>query len=414
MACVVYGLAAQSQTGWLYLGLSWYGGALLVGLVGPSLMVRGLRAEASAFGASGAPHEGDPLTMEVTFTNLSRRPRYWLTLRDESGLSDPTMNAEQGGGHLFVPYLAPRRSLTARWLVPARRRGVFGVGQVCVASTAPFGLLRAEVTFAAPDRELVVYPRRWPLPHVGAGGREGDGLISRRQTSGAEFYGTRPYRTGDSLRLVHWRSTARRGSLVVRELEQPSLPALTIVLVTALPAFDARDKREAAAAVERGHVLFETAVRLAASAVRWGDLHGYAVHLRSDSVEPAAPRPTGDGVTRRQADNYLTRVQPTEIVGSTTHQDAGLAVDALLGGVPAGYLALVVAPHPSPALLPALQALHRRCARLTVALGGVESTDVVLDPEVSAGGTVAQALARSGIAVTPFGPHDETVVVALC
>jgi hypothetical protein len=56
-----------------------------------------------------------------------------------------------------------------------------------------------------------------------------------RAGSGNELFGIREYRPGDSLRRIHWRSSARHGELVVREYEPPGLQTLTI-LVDSSPA----------------------------------------------------------------------------------------------------------------------------------------------------------------------------------
>jgi len=49
-------------------------------------------------------------------------------------------------------------------------------------------------------------------------------------TAQAEIHGVRSYRSGDNPRLIHWRTSARRGELMVRELEDvPSDNLLVIV-----------------------------------------------------------------------------------------------------------------------------------------------------------------------------------------
>src|SRR5207248_1279111 len=130
-----------------------------------------------------------------------------------------------------VPVLPAGASVTLAWTLRPRRRGVFQLPALRVSTCAPFGLARAAAPVAATPREVVVYPRWWALPHGEPGAFAGDGATpERRQAQGSDFFGTRPYRAGDSLRWVHWRSTARHGALVVREFEEPALPTLTVVL----------------------------------------------------------------------------------------------------------------------------------------------------------------------------------------
>src|SRR5439155_15517711 len=92
---------------------------------------------------------------------------------------------------------------------------------------------------ASPGVGLVVLPaagtaeaeglRRWVLRQAGGEGRAHKTL--RRATSDpADVRGVRPYRPGDSMRWVHWRSSARRRQLLVREYDAAPSPDLVIVV----------------------------------------------------------------------------------------------------------------------------------------------------------------------------------------
>jgi uncharacterized protein (DUF58 family) len=54
-------------------------------------------------------------------------------------------------------------------------------------------------------------------------------MLLRRQ-SGFELHGVREYEQGESLRRVHWRSTARRGQLMVKELEDAPRDEIAVLL----------------------------------------------------------------------------------------------------------------------------------------------------------------------------------------
>ena len=73
---------------------------------------------------------------------------------------------------------------------------------------------------------------------------------SPRAGYGNEVFGVREYRPGDSLRRIHWRSSARRGELVVREYEPPGLQTLTILVDPTPPSVPAADQIARLAASE--------------------------------------------------------------------------------------------------------------------------------------------------------------------
>jgi uncharacterized protein (DUF58 family) len=141
-------------------------------------------------------------------------------------------------------------------------------GPVALTSAVPFGFLECE-RLAQTDGEIVVLPklgvadadglRRWVLRYAG-----GDGWAKRVQrrasADAAEVRGVREYRTGDALRDIHWRSTARRGEPMVREYDKSPSPELVLVVEPWLP--------EKPTDADRAHL--EAALSLAATiAVRW-------------------------------------------------------------------------------------------------------------------------------------------------
>jgi uncharacterized protein (DUF58 family) len=76
--------------------------------------------------------------------------------------------------------------------------------------------------------------RKW-LIRTGAGDSNARRPVNRGLPSAADVRGVRPYRAGDSPRDVHWRTTARRGSLMVREYDSTSPLDLTLVFEPYLP-----------------------------------------------------------------------------------------------------------------------------------------------------------------------------------
>ncbi len=128
-----------------------------------------------------------------------------------------------------------RRILLSRTI---NRRGTYTLGPIRITSSFPLGMIRWR--YDVPESEnaqFVVHPAIGQMQFLG---RQklgikgvGDGKPNASLLEGVdEFRGVRDYRPGDPARLVHWRSTAKRGSLVVRELDPTA--GRGILLVTLL------------------------------------------------------------------------------------------------------------------------------------------------------------------------------------
>jgi uncharacterized protein (DUF58 family) len=148
-------------------------------------------------------------------TNESRWVRVWFELEDASALPANT-------GSRVLSMIGPgrSRSYVARTLLA--RRGAFDLGPTIVSSGDPFGLFLYRATFPG-TRKLEVLPYFVELesfyPQVGllAGGQ-----ALRKKTVDVTPYaaGVREYAPGDSLNRIHWKSTARRDQIMVKEFEQ--------------------------------------------------------------------------------------------------------------------------------------------------------------------------------------------------
>ncbi len=110
-------------------------------------------------------------------------------------------------------------SATVKLFHRAPRRGWLRPGRLCVQTFYPLGLLRAW-TWIDLDIQALIYPR----PVLGARpvSEEGDadmGMRSRKRGSD-DFYGFRPYRSGDNLRHVMWRAYAKGQPLQTKEFAE--------------------------------------------------------------------------------------------------------------------------------------------------------------------------------------------------
>lgn len=148
---------------------------------------------------------GGTLTLRCVLRADSRRERPALLLECEDS---PTVFALGAGERatVAVDWQPAHRG----WQHPPRLR---------LWTLHPLGLALAWCYFR-PDTRLLVYPRAErdppPLPQG-----EGDGNALARSGRGEELHHLRDYRSGDPMRDVAWKSSARIGHLLVREHEQP-------------------------------------------------------------------------------------------------------------------------------------------------------------------------------------------------
>jgi uncharacterized protein (DUF58 family) len=126
-------------------------------------------------------------------------------------------------GVLF-PYVPAGETRKGQYRGRLLDRGCYQFGPLRLSTRFPFGLFSRTVTVGGSET-LIVVPRLGRLTEGWAARRleAFAGADRRRQRPGTDgdFYGVRQWRAGDGQRLVHWRSSARVGQLVVRQLERP-------------------------------------------------------------------------------------------------------------------------------------------------------------------------------------------------
>lgn len=220
-AAVVFLVGTSVQAGWLLVLTACMGGAAVAGLWLPGRMIgRGIELErrgpAEAF-------QGDRVHVSLVVRNRSSRHRLALDLRDEHL---ETVRA-------FVARLAPEETVIVETERTALRRGVHPASDVVVASAAPFGVAERRRRIEVPSR-TVVYPalvRLDELPFLEAAPTPERAIhTAPRRGTGPDYLGIREYRVGDSMRHVHWPSTARHGALMVREFEREQTRRLAVVI----------------------------------------------------------------------------------------------------------------------------------------------------------------------------------------
>jgi uncharacterized protein (DUF58 family) len=135
-------------------------------------------------------------------------------------------------GEIETVMVNRRGRLRGSYLIGGVPRGRYAVESVDAVLEDPFGLERVELKLPAGE-SLLVYPRLVDLDGLfsdsGARALEGRRLLLRRPT-GFDLHSVRAYEQGESLRRVHWPSTAKRGQLMVKELEDAPRDETAVLL----------------------------------------------------------------------------------------------------------------------------------------------------------------------------------------
>jgi len=183
---------------------------------------------------------GDPLVVNYTLEN-GRRWTAALALFMEDSLL-PVDGAAPGTAispRVFFPRVPGRDRDRATWQTASPRRGKYRFRDLDLGTRAPFGLVERRVTIPL-SAEIVIYPRigqltrRWfQLQRQASENRMGK--RHDRSSQQEEYHGLREYRSGDSPRWIHWRTSARRGVLMVKEFEQQNEQDLAILIDPWLP-----------------------------------------------------------------------------------------------------------------------------------------------------------------------------------
>ncbi|WP_329318212.1 DUF58 domain-containing protein [Streptomyces sp. NBC_01262] len=297
---------------------------------------------------------GDPAEGVVALTNTGRRTRRGLRVTDRCGDQQVTVD---------VPPLRAGAAHDLRYALPTTRRGLVPVGPLRVERTDPLGLARRVRSYGASDI-LVVRPRICLLPVLPSGqAHHVEGPTSDTADDGSlTFHALREYVLGDDLRRVHWRSTARTGTLMVRQMVDVSLPHTTLVLDTRRQAYASEDD-------------FELAVDCAASIAYAAARSNFPVHL----VSEAGPvlHTEGSGNDGEALLDRLALVRRSEV------KSAAAAFDGLEHHRGGGALVVVTGTGDTDGLS-ALGRVRRRFERVTMLRIGAATAAA---PDITGSGT---------------------------
>lgn len=351
---------------------------------------------------------GRPLEERLVVRNTGRMPKLWLEVRDWSDL--PGHEAS-----MVVSSLGGKQERV--WVVRSicQQRGRFRLGPLSITSGDPFGLF--QMTRHTPQTtNVVIYPSTVELPDftlpIGAL-PGGDALRRRTHYVTANASGVRDYAPGDSFNRIHWRSTARRDRLIVKEFELDPQADVWIMLDGDRAAHFA-ESFEAPAPIRTTDVLWnlkKTSVKVALPP----STEEYAISIaatlaqfflrRDRAVGVVAHGQTRELIQPDRGERQLTKIMETLAVFRTLgsfpfHDVLTMQADQL----PRGTTVILISPSGDTRWVIGAQALKRR---------GLRVVGVVINA-ASFGGTADSAetaalLWASGIPAYRVNCNDDLV-----
>ncbi|OAI54278.1 hypothetical protein AYO47_03170 [Planctomyces sp. SCGC AG-212-M04] len=219
---------------------------------------------------------GECVAVEVQLGNRKRLlPTWMMSVRDRAETVDEVIEPEV----LFVHIPRKGRQVSAYQLSLAVR-GRATLGPVEVHSRFPLGIVDRGLQFDLPA-QILVYPRIGRLTHSWRRFTETSHTSSQstRQSSHAAdtFHTLREYHSGDDPRTIHWRTSARRNELMVREFrDQRDTPI--VLLLDGWRAPGAREREDlmelaisfaATVCIHQLHASRDAPVALAAAGRSW-------------------------------------------------------------------------------------------------------------------------------------------------
>lgn len=389
MVVALFFIGTNVQSGWLFVIIAFLFALLVYSFLAPLVTLRGLSFEREI-----APEvfEGGKTPIKLKVSNRSKRTRYLFEVSDE------LFSSSQSGkrAKYAVAGVKPGGQVAVKYHLIASKRGIYTGDKITVGSGAPFGLVYYKKKVFVPS-PVLVYPSYFEIatfPIMEAGSYPVELFHELKSKGfGQEYYGTREYRPGDSLRFIHWRSTAKRGELIVREFEQEMAAPVSFI-------FD----------LEAGHNLGEGAentleytVKIAASLSRYALKAGHPINLiasRADTEVEVVRSPDW-----RQTLEWLAKL---EAKGEKTLSEV---IDSSLHHLPGRSTAVVFLPSGFPVPFGSLRALQTKRVRIIAVLINSLTPGLKEGKEGAAGREqfyrLADELAASRVIVYPVNKGDD-------
>ncbi|MCX5698432.1 MAG: DUF58 domain-containing protein [Candidatus Omnitrophica bacterium] len=172
--------------------------------------------------------EGDTLEVAARIHNVSFLPVFNFVLEDNFSCAQPNQEKKS----FFVSYLGLKSSCEIKYDYLCFKRGEYKMGPFVVYFFDPLNLFFFKRTYHVYSG-VVVYPQIFKIQKFPALTRSilpWFGIETARSSGDDdEFYGLREYKEGESVKKIHWISSARKNKLIVKQFQLQSFFGTTIM-----------------------------------------------------------------------------------------------------------------------------------------------------------------------------------------
>ena len=321
---------------------------------------------------------GEEVQLEVEITNKKPLPLPWIQFNDEIPDGVTLLKGTTSPSHLLnrvilsnLLSLSWYHKVIRRYPIRCRQRGFFTFGPALMRSGDIFGFFTSEEEVKPLDY-LIVYPKIVPLEKLGIPSAQPLGDIRTRNHLFQDpilTMGIREYNAGDSLRRIHWKTTARLGRLQTKIFEPTTTVDMGIFLdvrTVKLPLWGSVPE------------LLELAVIVAASLSKHALDEGYRVGLYANQNNTSS-----DGFIRIPPSQHGDQLQHilealAQVYSTETIPIARLIINESRNLV-WGSTMVVVSAMPTDSLLDALFQMKRVGRKVALILVGNEASAISTD-----------------------------------
>ena len=226
---------------------------------------------------------GDTFTLSFTVTNNSRLPAFVCYVHDNQGSLSLA-----NGQNRFLFTLRPHEMRSVSYTVFGTSRGIYRIGPVIVSASDPLGIFPFSVSFDA-ECKVLMHPAEIRYPIVlDSGIPQGSMSIQNICYEDVTMRRSlREYRSGDELKRINWRASAKYGNLFTNEYQNTFDCPVFVFLNLALDDYP----------LEQRYDKGEKAIKIAAEIVRNAEmLHqkcGFASYAKDFPYLPPASNQAG-------------------------------------------------------------------------------------------------------------------------